>query len=293
MELKKLTLDCISELKPFFTDNQCRICDCTVGGTFIWRDYHNSEYAIEDGVMYLKVAYPETAFAPPRNGDIDKDSYERIIEYCTSEGIPPRLCSVSETILQGILELYPSSNVRTDRSWSDYLYLSNDIVNLAGRKYSGQRNHINRFTREHEMWAFEPITPSNVNEARAYYEKYALEHRKNVRAYIEGDRKALEVLDNMDAYGIFGGALYVGGEIIGVSFGEAMGDTIYVHAEKADTEYSGAYPMLMNQFARTFANEKIKYFNREEDDGDEGLRTSKLSYHPIELLHKYTVELIP
>ncbi|MCL2125819.1 MAG: phosphatidylglycerol lysyltransferase domain-containing protein [Oscillospiraceae bacterium] len=278
-------------LRPYFTENHGRLCDGTVGGTFIWRDYHRSEYALEDGIFYLKVEYPEVSYALPRGKAIDKAAYDKIIEQCALEGIPALLCAVAEKDVTTLTGMYPNSEIRTDRSCSDYLYLSSDLVGLAGRKYSGQRNHINRFTREHQTWSFEHITPANLSAVREYYKKYALEHYKDAPAYLEGDRKAMEVLDNLEAYEIFGGALYVGDEIIGVSFGEIMGDTLFVHAEKADTEHHGAYPMLMNQFAAAFTSEDVIYINREEDDGDEGLRTSKLSYHPTEILHKYTIEL--
>ena len=290
MEFRKLTLECINTLRPYFMDNQCRICDCTIGGTFIWRDYHKTEYTEEDGVLYLKVSYPEPAFTPPRSsGEPSKESYERILEYCAQSGVPAQLCSVSEPVLQIILGMYPDAQAQTDRDWSDYLYLSSDMTDLAGRKFSGQRNHINRFLREHPAWAFERITAENLSGIRAFYEKYAREHLKDSKAYNEGDRKALEVLDNLDMYGLFGGALYVDGEIAGVSLGETVDDTLYIHTEKANTEYHGAYPMLVNQFAKMFVSEGIEYINREEDDGVEGLRTSKLSYHPTALLNKYNV----
>ena len=46
---------------------------------------------------------------------------------------------------------------------------------------------------------------------------------------------------------------------------------------------------------RTFVAERfsenpaLRYVNREEDMGDEGLRRSKLSFNPIRILKKYTV----
>ena len=291
MKFNKLTLDCIIALELFFRDNQCRICDCTVGGTFMWRDFHNTEYAIADETLYLKVSRPEPAFAPPRGVGVGRESFERIRDYCAATGMPAQLCSVSKPVLKCILKMYPESRVWTDRVWSDYLYLSDDIVNLTGRKFSGQRNHINRFMREHPAWSFERVTEDNNADAMAFIGRFEQEYDSISPTYVEASRKALEVLDNLDLYGQFAGILYANGAIVGVSLGETVRDTLYVHAEKADTDYHGAYPMLVNQFARMFATEGIKYINREEDDGIEGLRTSKLSYHPTTLLEKYMVEL--
>ena len=290
MEFQKLTLDCIETLKPFFEENNCRICDFTLGGTFLWRDYHKTQYAIADDLLYLKVAYPEPALAPPRGkagAAVGRRAYERIID----ASAPAVICAVTKPVLDDILEMFPRSAVRTDRAWSDYLYLSDDIVNLAGRKFSGQRNHINRFKRENPVWSFAPITANNLTEARDFIEKYSREHLKDSAAYSEGNKKTLEALCNLDLYGAFGGMLYVNGAAVGVTLGETVGDTLYIHAEKADTDYHGAYPMLMNQFAKMFAHDGIKYINREEDDGVEGLRISKLSYHPTALLDKYIVEI--
>ena len=291
LEFRKLTLDCMESLRPFFAKNQCRICDCTIGGTFIWRDYHNTEYAVEDGTLYLKVTHPEPAFAPPRGERVSKSSYERIIAFCRANGMPARLRSVSEAVLKVIVEMYPKSEYHTERAWSDYLYLSDDLKNLSGRRYAGQRNHINRFLKENPEWAFERVSAGNIGAVRAYVEKSALEYEGGSKVNIEGNKKALEVLDNFEKYGQSGGALTVAGEVIGVSLGETIDDTLFVHVEKADTSRHGSYPMLMNQFARSFATDGIIYINREEDDGVEGLRTSKMSYHPVELLEKYIVTL--
>ena len=256
----------------------------------MWRDFHNTEYAIADETLYLKVSRPEPAFAPPRGAGVGRKSYERMREYCAAIGMPAQLRSVSKPALTFILDMYPESRVWTDRVWSDYLYLSDDIINLAGRKFSGQRNHINRFMREHPAWSFERVTVDNKANAMAFIGRFEKEYDISP-TYVEASRKALEVLDHLELYGQFGGILYANGAIVGVALGETVSDTLYVHAEKADTAYHGSYPMLVNQFARMFATEGIMYINREEDDGIEGLRTSKLSYHPTALLEKYMVEL--
>ena len=43
--------------------------------------------------------------------------------------------------------------------------------------------------------------------------------------------------------------------------------------------------------SRNASDDEIRFVNREEDCGDEGLRKSKMSYHPIELIEKNTVTI--
>jgi hypothetical protein len=239
----------------------------------------------------MKMMFPGIAFAPPRGEGTNKESYERIQEYCHAEGIPARLCCISEATLDSVREMFPESKAWTDRAWSDYLYLSEDIINLAGRRYSGQRNHINHFIRENPNWSFAHTTDDNIAQAKAFIKTSAQENNDASPVLAEANRKALEVFDNLELYGQSGGLLYANGAVVGVSLGETMGDTLFIHVEKADTACHGSYPMLMNQFAGMFASNAAVYINREEDDGIEGLRTSKMSYHPTALLDKYMVEL--
>ena len=90
-------------------------------------------------------------------------------------------------------------------------------------------------------------------------------------------------------YGMVGGLLKTEGKIIGLSIGEILGDTLFVHVEKSLREVQGAYPLLVREFAKCFVSDGVNFINREEDDGNEGLRTSKLSYHPVKLLEKFLV----
>ena len=98
------------------------------------------------------------------------------------------------------------------------------------------------------------------------------------------------MLEDFAAYGCTGYALHVGGEIAAFCIGEVMGDTLIVHIEKGKRKYKGAFQMINCLFAKTELERcGIQYINREDDVGDPGLRTSKLSYHPVALLEKYVV----
>ena len=81
------------------------------------------------------------------------------------------------------------------------------------------------------------------------------------------------------------------GTIVAMAMGEVIGDTLFVHVEKARRDYPGAHQMIVREFARAHTGGEVQFINREDDSGDPGLRTSKLSYQPVELLDKATVKV--
>ena len=76
--------------------------------------------------------------------------------------------------------------------------------------------------------------------------------------------------------------------IAAFAMGEIRGDTLHIHAEKADTTFSGAYPAMAQAFA-SYAAKNAVYINREDDAGDPGIRYSKEQYRPVCLIPKYLV----
>ena len=97
-------------------------------------------------------------------------------------------------------------------------------------------------------------------------------------------------MEHWSVYGFFGGLIRTEGRIVAFSFGEIIGDTLFVHVEKALREVRGSYQMIVSELLSRFATDGILYVNREEDVGDPGLRYSKESYHPKCLLEKYEME---
>ena len=293
LEFQPLTLQDITVLRPYFHKQPSRICDSTVGGTFLWRDYFRTAYAQAEGSLFLRSEMPgsgEIIYSVPMEGD-EALALRRLKEHCDREGHPMTLSTVSAEDLPLIRSLWPDARVETIPEWADYLYEAEDLKELAGKKYAAQRNHISRFNRLYPDWSFTPIPPANLEAVQEFFAWFAQVHDKDSDTFREDERKVSEVLNNFDLYGFTGGAVWAEGRIVAMSLGERQGDTLYVHIEKADIRYHGAYQMIVQQFARYACTGEIRYINREDDAGDEGLRKSKLAWRPCQLLDKYLVHI--
>jgi hypothetical protein len=174
---------------------------------------------------------------------------------------------------------------------SDYVYLTEDLANLSGRKYHGKRNHLKKMDRY--PWTFNELTEDDFEDcillsARLYNHKDGYtDHSARVEQY---------AIDTFFKYyrefNLMGGGIRIDGELVAFTIGERLNsNTVVVHIEKADTSYEGLYVLINNQFVRHFCDPNVvKYINREEDLGIEGLRKAKRSYHPVFQVEKHLVE---
>ncbi len=292
LEFEKITLESAPILRPYLQKSVNRLCDFSVGGTVMWRNAHNIQYAIYEDALYMKlnVYDGKTVFTRPI-GKPFAETYENLARFCAATGDKLVLINVSNEEKNELVRMFPEAEVVFERDFSDYIYLREDMASFKGKRYSGQRNHINRFMNENANWQFEEIGHHNLAEIKEYFEKYNAEIDKEALSAIAERDGVRDVLDNFDAYGFFGEALRVNGEIAGFFLCEAIFDTLIVHIEKCNRNITGAYQMLAKEEAAKYCVGELKYVNREDDAGDEGLRKSKLSYHPFCIAEKYTITL--
>ncbi|MDO5564404.1 MAG: phosphatidylglycerol lysyltransferase domain-containing protein [Eubacteriales bacterium] len=291
IQFKKLTIDDIDIIRPFFEYSNSLACDNTIGGSVMWRDFFDTWYSIIDNTLLFRMKDPNigTCFATPM-GENPIDSINKIIEYTKNESIKTFFCPVAEDDLC----LYSSNyNIITKEliDWSDYIYNAIDLIELKGRKYSGQRNHINYFKSHYNNWSVLELNSNNIINAQEFLKKFSLYENKNSIIFKEELYKTYEVFDFFEKYKMHGIILKVNDTIVGVAAGEIIEDVLYAHIEKANMNYKGSYQVLMNEFAKKYASD-VQYINREETVGDKGLEISKMQYHPTIILKKYCVEII-
>ena len=291
LEFTKTSLENYEIIRAYSLAYPARQCDRSAGATLMWGDYYENTFAVSDGtITYTSNFTGGTCFTCPVGRNVD-GMLDEIREYCISKKMPMIICGINKDELPFITAKYPDCEVNADRDWFDYLYEKDAIMNLSGRKYATQRNHINKFRKLYDDYAFEEITEKNIPELIEFTRNFTFNSEKDESADTELEI-CIDVLKNYEKYKLLGGALRINGKIAGYSIGETVGDTLIVHIEKADISYHGAYQMVTNSFLRMYAdNDTVKFVNREEDCGDEGLRKSKLSYNPVELIEKYTVRI--
>lgn len=282
MEFELLTKEALPELRSYFEENPYRICDLTVGGVFLWRHAYRTEFCIADGNLYTRL-YDEKGNIH-YNLPLGRDPEAGVARLFREAEHPLHFCTVPTEALS----LFPPEAVATPhRELFDYLYDAEAFTSLVGKRYAGQRNHVNRFTRLFGEGVIEPITAANLAEVTDFFESLAPPEGESAAR----ERAAVaDLLAAPDFYGLTGGLLRADGRVVGFSFGERVGDTLFVHVEKADRACPGAYQTLASRFA-AYTGAGARFVNREDDAGDEGLRTAKLALHPVCLLEKYTVTL--
>jgi hypothetical protein len=287
----KITAENILKTAEYFKYKISRTSDYTVGAIYMWRDFYDTSIAIYDDMIFYKVKFlNRISFTLPVGGGSLPKAMEALKEYCRSNDLPLWFCTVPEEALPVLVNEFGGTIPGIpSRDWADYLYLAEDLAEMAGRRYSGQRNHINKFKKLYPDYSYQRITTDHIPRIIEFLKDYAENHGKEASLAQEELNRTLELMPFLEKFNLLGGFIEVNGSIVAMSIGEIVNDTLYCHIEKANRDYQGSYQMIVKEFASDMIKSGIKYINREEDVGDEGLRTSKLSYHPIQLLDKYCV----
>ena len=280
---------CIPLLRPYFDHQTSRNCDFTIGVVYMWRDFFRTEYAIEDNMLYLRMRDDKGNIfhlVPVGPGDI----VSALKKLCPGCDCALRFSAVTADQLPLIQSAFGTpTEIIEDRRWADYLYEKEKLSTFAGKKLAGQRNHINRFMKEYESFLYEPLTAQNMDEARAFLHLHRREQGKDDPIALKEYDYTLDTLNHFDALHYTGALIKLpDSKCIAMALGETVGDTLYVHAEKALRSIHGAPQLICREYA-AHAVDQVVYINREDDMGDEGLRYAKTSLHPATLLMKHTV----
>ncbi len=294
INLKRPKLEDRALINDYLKYADTRSCEMTFANTYLWSRHYDVGFAIvEDMLVFGRTAGDVSFTVPVGPGGEErlKQALDTLMRYCEEQEVPFQLHNVTKEDFDRLEALYPGQFfISYEREYADYVYETEKLAKLSGKKYHSKKNHANKFKALYPDWSYEPITKDNVEECF----QMALRWRE-LNGCEEDEEKHAEICVTLNYLRLFeelnmrGGALRVNGEIVAFTVGEPVGkDTLVVHIEKAFADIQGAYTMINQQFAE-HEGAGFTYLNREEDMGEEGLRQAKMSYKPVFLVEKGVV----
>ena len=292
LTFKSVNVKSSAKLRKYYKSCPYRLCEYSVGVKLMWRHHMDPSFTEAHGCLIIRnCSHGAVTFdyPVPLDGSADLSAaLDEIDAYCRESGILPAFQTVPEEVLPVLLHRYPYTAVTNSRTWQDYLYHAQDLITFAGRKYSGQRNHINKFKKLYPSAVFRPITRDDGEALEVFWDAFHLAFNKDAALAKKELCYARKLTRQIGKSWALAGALELDGKFIAISLGEICGDTLICHIEKALPGYEGAYPAMVQSFAAYYGKE-CTWINREDDAADKGLRTSKTQYLPADMGRKYRV----
>lgn len=265
-------------------------CEYCFGNLYMWSAVYNNTIANYNGLFLARDGNENSMYIYPCGEGDKKSAIEELIRHAhATDGGPFKMYSLTpskvrelDAMMPGKFQFYPM------RDYFDYIYLTDDLIHLAGRKYHSKRNHIAYFKKTF-AWSFEPIGEENIEACFAMNQKWEELNRQKNPEDIGDELVAIKrAFDKYFELDLTGGLLRANGEVVAYTIGERLNKkTFCTHIEKAFSDVRGAYPAINREFAANLLS-GYQYINREEDTGSEGLRKAKQSYYPAILLPKYS-----
>lgn len=295
---KQITSDDMPLIQEYLNREEGRTTDFSFGGVLMWVDLFKYEFAVYNDTLFIKGRLENDLNVPAYSMPVGSlslaESVDILRQHSRDNGLPLMFSAIPEYALSQFMSLGPK-HITLLEGWGDYLYDADKLATLSGKKMAKKRNHVNQYVALYGNDTFEPITAANIEDVRSFMdslESATPETELSPMAVAER-RLAAKALSMMGDENIpyEGGLLRVNGKVAAFTVGDVKGDTLFIHIEKADRGIPGSYEAI-NKFFAAYMKERhtqIKYINREDDAGDEGLRKAKESYHPLEVLKKYNV----
>ena len=282
--------------QSYLLDGKERGCEYSFSNLFLWG--RQNAAIVHDHLVLFSQFNRRTVYPFPVGTADKKAVLDAIIADAKERGISCRLTGLSCADNEVLEHYYPGLfRFHCDRDSFDYVYAIDDLADLPGKTYQKKRNHCNRFKSEHPNYHVEALNEANLPlveqlVANWYREKLAENPESD---FLMEQTAILKAFRNYKELGMEGLVLFDGEEVLAMTLGSIVTpDTFDVHFEKGKAKVNGAYAIINQEFAR-YIREKhpqIRFLNREEDMGIEGLRLAKQRYYPHHMVEKCWAHLM-
>ena len=293
-EFKPIRLEDREILNEFFSRYQPDTSELTFANLFIWRSDFGIKWSIyKNWLLIICTSNPRSIYALPPIGPPSRLWVIRTLFKWMKEEIKVKVPRIERADEHLISEIQDQTELMMEptRDQFDYVYLSDELVKLPGKRYMGRRQQTNRFKNTYSF-KYVPLDASHMEQCIELAGKWCDLPRSEEDLNLVGEKEAaLEALNNYQTLELCGGAILIDGVLEAFALGEMLNNkTAVIHIEKANPDIKGIYPIINQQFCEN-QWKYIPYINRGQDLGIQGLRQAKESYHPYKMIEKFRVRM--
>lgn len=292
MKLIKLDYTQVIHAKPYFDRFKSEISDINFTNLMMWRDKYNFHYIIvKDFLFIVNIKGDHLYFSQPI-GDYSRPekvyaAFSEIKSICEKEG-KPLIIKKADNDFVSLMKAYDEKfELKYSEDEQDYIYDFESLKNLRGKKYHKKKNHINKFLKTYENWQFKWYEDTDftiVDDLLMKWLEVKTDQETDPNLSFEYNG-IIDILKHKALFDLKIGLLFVDDQLAGFIMGEIINnDTLLVHIEKGDTQFESIFTAIGHFLYEQL--DQVDWINREQDLGIEGLRKSKLSYHPVRFITK-------
>ena len=291
-----LTIDDKHLFDKYLRDYSFTTSEYSFTNLIIWRKGCDISYTIYNGALIIKKKDFKGNYHFMQPIGYKKENLRSIIEklkeYKLENGMKYLFKDIEKSFLSDLKDIYgDKAQIEEDVDNFDYIYDSEKLISLSGKKLHGKKNHYNYFIKTYN-YTIRDFSEPGVKEDCIKASKAWHEEKYNGDEYLVHELEGIrEIILNSEKLNLKGMAVYVDGSIAAFTIGEPVNeDMAIVYIEKGLPDVKGIYTFINKTFVENYLN-NVKYINREQDLGIEGLRKAKKSYYPLKLEEKYCVNL--
>ena len=140
-------------------------CEYSFANNYLWSDIYGVKMAKEQGCLIFRFLNDgECCYTIPIGAGNRKGALDALRVQAEAETGELKLASLVQSDLDWLEQHYPGQyDVETDRGDYDYVYSTEKLSTLSGRKLHGKRNHIARF-KDGNNWLYREMMPEDAGE---------------------------------------------------------------------------------------------------------------------------------
>jgi hypothetical protein len=258
--------------------------DNTFTNMVCWNHYAHYRFAFIEGNMVISTTIEgKTRYRSPI-GPQNPDLLADVMNLAARSSDDLSFLILDPETKEWIHGLYPELNFYPERKYFDYVYRTNDLAELPGKKFATIRHQLNQFQRNCSP-IVEPINEDNIGDVQNFLDQWCDWKDCDSDPMLANEKEAvLFALSHYIELQLSGLAIRVEGKIGAIALFEGLNtDTALVHFEKGLPECKGIYRAINAETAK-FLSKDYAYINRESDMGIEGIREAKMRYHPAHMV---------